>query len=378
MLNDSWKNIVKDGGIGEEFTPISAMKQYKIQVALELLEGCSYMCPGCFVKRKGNWNPVSIDLFHQLSKELKDREDIVLDDIVIGPTDFFGAENLLDIIRNEKLSEAISWMPKDNRNIQHNCSILGSLSEKDIQSKIRAIENSPLGQVVEAWDVQVALDLNRLLDDELYRKALDERIETFRNSRLNYEISMATNIVDGLEDRIFEAIEYIRQTYSTVIEILPSVVRSFNYGPKHGSKLFEWNDMLNGLSSDVDRFKQRFHFLQGDVSHKAFHYSVVNIHNGEIYMSPFIYENAQIYTEDFRIPINGTIYDSILTYKDSVVNQQIQDSKSKECGDCKYLNICSHRLVPKIMDTVFSGRKECILNKQVIKLFDNEELQWVS
>ena len=95
-------------------------------------------------------------------------------------------------------------------------------------------------------------------------------------------------------------------------------------------------------------------------------------------MSPFIYENAQIYTEDFKIPINGTIYDSILTYKDVIVNQQIQDSKSKECGNCKYLNICSHRLVPKIMDTVFTGREECILNKRVIELFDNEELQWVS
>lgn len=377
MLNDSWKNIVKDGGVGEEFTPISAMKQYKIQVALELLEGCSYMCPGCFVKRKGNWNPASIDLFHQLSKELKDRDDIVLDDIVIGPTDFFGAENLIEIIHNEKLAEAISWMPKDNRNIQHNCSILGSLSEKDIQSKIADIENSPLGKVVEAWDVQVALDLNRLLDDEVYRKALDDRIQTFKNSKLNYEISMATNIVDGIEDRIFEAIEYIRQTYSTVIEILPSVVRSFNYGAKHGSKLFEWNDMLNKLSSDVDRFKQRFHFLQGDVSHKAFHYSVVNIHNGEIYMSPFIYENAQIYTEEFRIPITGAIYDSILTYKDFIVNQQIKDSETKECGGCKYLNICSHRLVPKIMDAVFKERKECILNKQVIALFDDEELQWV-
>lgn len=375
MLNDSWKNIVKGGGVGEEFTQVSSMTQYKIQVALELLEGCTYMCPGCFVKRKGNWDPVSIDLFHQLAKELKDREDIVLDDIVIGPTDFFGAENLKDIINNKKLAEAILWMPKDNRNVQHNCSILGSLSEKDIQSKIYAIENSLLGSVVEAWDVQVALDLNRLLDDVKYREALDERVKTFKNSKLNYEISMATNIVDGIENRIFEAIEYVRQRYSTVIEILPSVVRSFNYGSKHGSKLFEWNDMLDNLSVDVNRFKQRFHFLQGDVSHKAFNYSVVNIHNGKIYMSPFIYENAQIYTKEFEITINDTICNSILEYKNTIVNEQIKNSTTKECGGCKYLNICSHRLIPKIMDTVFKDRKECILNKQVIELFDNEELR---
>ena len=160
MLTDEWKNIVTKGHRLEEFTSVSSMTQYKIQVNLEILEGCSYMCPGCFVKRKGNWNPNSIATFHSLAYELKDRDDIVLDDIVTGPTEFNGEQNLEEIINNQRLADAISMIPKDNRNIQHNCSILGSLSEKDIEGKIKAIENSPLGKAVEAWDVQIALDLN--------------------------------------------------------------------------------------------------------------------------------------------------------------------------------------------------------------------------
>ena len=284
MLNNEWANIVNNGGRLEEFTAINQMKQYKIQVNLEILEGCSYMCPGCFVKRRGNWNPQSINLFHSLAYELKDRTDVVLDDIVIGPTDFYGAENLIDIINNPRLADAISMMPKDNRNIQHNCSILGSLSEKDIRGKIKAIEESPLGKVVEAWDVQIALDLNRLMNDQAYVAALDERLETFKNSSLNFEISMATNIVQGVEDILYSAIEYVRMMYETVIEVLPSVVRSFNHSAKHGDKLFEWNDMLTRLDADPYRFKNKFHFLQGDVSHKAFHYSVVSLHQGNMYM----------------------------------------------------------------------------------------------
>jgi hypothetical protein len=31
-----------------------------------------------------------------------------------------------------------------------------------------------------------------------------------------------------------------------------------------------------------------------------------------------------------------------------------------------------NRMVPMIMDTVFDGRKECILNKDVIGLYDDE------
>ena len=372
MLNNEWKDIVSGGGIGEEFTSIDSMKQYKIQVNLEILEGCSYMCPGCFVKRRGNWNPKSIALFHELAYELKDRDDIVLDDIVIGPTDFYGAENLVDIINNPRLADAILMMPEDNRNIQHNCSILGSLSEKDIQGKIKAIEESPLGKVVEAWDVQIALDLNRLMNDPEYLIALDERVETFKNSSLNFEISMATNIVQGVEDILFPAIDFVRSKYETVIEVLPSVVRSFNHSAKHGDKLFEWNDMLTRLAVDPYRFKNKFHFLQGDVSHKAFHYSVVSLHQGNMYMSPFIYENAQIHTDDFKVDVDGNIVDSILNKKNKVVNDQIEQSSDKECGSCKYLNICANRMVPMIMDTVFDGRKECILNKDVIGLYDDE------
>lgn len=372
MLNDEWKNIV-NGGKLEEFTAISAMSQYKIQVALEILEGCSYMCPGCFVKRRGNWNPQSIDRFHALATELKDRDDVVLDDLVIGPTDFYGAENLLYVINDVKLAEAILMMPEDNRNVQHNCSILGSLSEKDIGTKIKQIEASLLGKVVKAWDVQIAIDVNRLLDDADYKLALEERLKTFEESSLNFEVSMATNIVTGVEDRIYDAIELVRNEYNTVIEILPSVVRSFDHGPKHGEKLFEWNDMLTRLASDPKRFKERFHFLQGDLSHKAIHYTVVNMHQGKMFMSPFIYENAQIYSEAFLIDhTQESLVDSILSHKNMFVNWQIEKSASKECGNCKYLNICSHRLVPRIMDTVFAGRTECILNKDVIALFDDE------
>lgn len=378
MLNNDWKDIVSGGGAGEEFTSIDSMKQYKIQVNLEILEGCSYMCPGCFVKRKGNWNPRSITTFHSLAYELKDRDDIVLDDIVIGPTDFYGAQNLEEIINNQKLADAIMMMPEDNRNIQHNCSILGSLSEKDIESKIKSIENSPLGKVVEAWDVQIALDLNRLMNDPEYLNALDERIETFKNSSLNFEISMATNIVQGVEDILYPAIDFVRSKYETVIEVLPSVVRSFNHSAKHGNKLFEWNDMLSRLAVDPHRFKNKFHFLQGDVSHKAFHYSVVSIYHGDMYLSPFIYENAQIHTDDFKVDDSwhwlpdADISDYILKKKDEVVVSQMEKSGDKECGSCKYLNICVNRMVPMIMDTVFDGRKECILNKDVIALFDDE------
>lgn len=372
MLNNEWKNIVIDGNRLEEFSAISEMGTYKIQVNLEILEGCSYMCPGCFVKRRGNWNPKSISLFHSLAYELKDRTDIVLDDIVIGPTDFYGAENLEEIIGNPKLADAILMMPKDNRNVQHNCSILGSLSEEDIDGKIKAIEKSALGKAVEAWDVQIALDLNRLMNDIVYMEALDRRIETFKNSSLNFEISMATNIVQGVEEIIFDAIEFVRTKYETVIEILPSVVRSFNRGAKHGDKLFEWNDMLTRLAVDEHRFKNKFHFLQGDVSHKAFHYSVVSLFQGDIFLSPFIYENAQIHNNGFKVDIEGSIVDSILNKKNAVVNTQIKKSADKECGSCKYLNICSNRMVPMIMDVVFEGRKECILNKDVIGLYDVE------
>ena len=119
-----------------------------------------------------------------------------------------------------------------------------------------------MGSVVKSWDVQVALDVKRLLYDKEYRGALDNRIETFKESSLNYEISMATNIVDGIEDMIYDAIDLVREEYQTVIEILPSVVRSFDHSPKHGEKLFEWNDMLTNYLLTKKDLKQNFIFYK--------------------------------------------------------------------------------------------------------------------
>ena len=97
-----------------------------------------------------------------------------------------------------------------------------------------------------------------------------------------------------------------------------------------------------------------------------------------MYLSPFVYENAQIHTDDFKVD-NGWLWlpdadisDYILNKKNEIVQRQIKESSDKECGSCKYLNICANRMVPMIMDTVFKGRKECILNKEVIELFDDE------
>jgi hypothetical protein len=69
---------------------------------------------------------------------------------------------------------------------------------------------------------------------------------------------------------------------------------------------------------------------------------------------------------------DADIVDYILDKKNEIVNSQIEKSADKECGSCKYLNICANRMVPMIMDTVFDGRKECILNKDVIGLYDDE------
>ena len=79
----------------------------------------------------------------------------------------------------------------------------------------------------------------------------------FEDSSLEFEISMATNIVDNIESILFEAIDYTREKYSTVIEILPSVVRSLSANSKHAVKLFKWNSMLDTFAKEPD-FKISF------------------------------------------------------------------------------------------------------------------------
>lgn len=84
------------------------MKKYKVELNLELLSSCHWKCEGCFVSR--NTKTFDLKALPGIIDELihKERKDIELSHLEIGPTDFLESKDFNEILKNENVIELIT------------------------------------------------------------------------------------------------------------------------------------------------------------------------------------------------------------------------------------------------------------------------------
>ncbi len=73
--------------------PVSAVK-----IQLDVLDGCHHKCPGCFVHRRGNSSDENQIRRAEAFIEHITNQGILVDEILIGPTDFLASENFYEVM----------------------------------------------------------------------------------------------------------------------------------------------------------------------------------------------------------------------------------------------------------------------------------------
>lgn len=370
MLKNDWKTYLENNTQSlapEGFIDPTKHSKLKIQLMLEILEGCAYNCSGCFVKRRKNFGTgLGLDLAAQLVDELT--EEYALDDIILGPTDFFSSGNIIDVLDDSRFQKVVSALPDDS-GIQHNCSIDFFIQDERVQEVITHIENSYL--LDRPFDVQIAVDLH-MLDNPLVHDLIDKRLETMQKSKLEYEVSLVCNITQQINDNVLDTIEMVNSKWDTIIEWAPSVVRALANKPEKMLKhITGWNHDIGKIALlDEQRFRKLFTWLQSDNSHKSFNEVVVSISNDELYIVPFLYENSPIYHSSLKVDVKDNVLNSIVETKHNIEMLQYKNMPNLVCNGCKYVQNCSSRLIPTLITDVI-GRNECLINKQVMALYDN-------
>lgn len=370
MLKNDWKTYLENNTQSlapEGFIDPTEHSKLKIQLMLEILEGCAYNCSGCFVKRRKNFGTgLGLDLAAQLVDELT--EEYVLDDIILGPTDFFSSGNIIDVLDDPRFQKVVSALPDDG-GIQHNCSIDFFIQDERVQEVINHIENSYLKE--RPFDVQIAVDLH-MLDNPLVHDLIDKRLETMQKSKLEYEVSLVCNITQQINDNVLDTIEMVNSKWNTIIEWAPSVVRALANKPEKMLKhITGWNHDIGKIALlDEQRFRKLFTWLQSDNSHKSFNEVVVSISNDELYIVPFLYENSPIYHSSLKVDVKDNVLNSIVETKHNIEMLQYKNMPNLVCNGCKYVQNCSSRLIPTLITDVI-GHNECLINKQVMALYDN-------
>jgi hypothetical protein len=81
-----------------------------------------------------------------------------MDDLVLGPTDFFGADNILQILEDPRMIE----LCRSVEGIQHNTSIDGDVTDDFVKDVISYLESNEVYTNLN-YDVQIAVDVYKTL-----------------------------------------------------------------------------------------------------------------------------------------------------------------------------------------------------------------------
>ena len=193
-----------------------------------------------------------------------------------------------------------------------------------------------------------------------------------QKSKLEYEVSLVCNITQQINDNVLDTIEMVNSKWNTIIEWAPSVVRALANKPEKMLKhITGWNHDIGKIALlDEQRFRKLFTWLQSDNSHKSFNEVVVSISNDELYIVPFLYENSPIYHSSLKVDVKDNVLNSIVETKHNIEMLQYKNMPNLVCNGCKYVQNCSSRLIPTLITDVI-GHNECLINKQVMALYDN-------
>lgn len=313
---------------------------------VDVLNGCIHSCAGCFVNKGINSDDLETDLdtVSKVASEIIE-SGVHLEEVVVGPTDFFSAKNTEDLINHPKFIELF----KNPKTVLSFISTLNASYEK-IEQYIKTLEQKLPNLDI---DLIVAIDADEVYDNQEKIDDLKRKFEIFKNSSMRFEPAFQINIHPAKilkEDRLkLSALsKMIRDEFDTILEFNPSLLRA-----KH-RKQYENLEYWAGIMRQNFEEKDDMIYTMMNRHHRGVTNLVFNFRKGTFYICPFIYENVFIYQPEYAIPKSGNRYsfdDLQDAFQAAIVKQfQYAEQKADKCASCTRLVSCSYKNVLTFME----------------------------
>ena len=309
----------------------------KVNLTLDILEGCIHNCSGCYVNKRGN--SVEDDVLIRIPKiqDMFNNSGIRFSSLIIGPTDIFGSGNALEVVKNKHIRQAIS-----------NCTTVEMVSTLDIVSDeiINEFNSIPKKDGF-MYGFQIAIDPYNYDISDLKRKV--ELLNKFTDP-LNFYIvfNMALEKVD-----IEKISREVKDELNSFIEFLPSYQR-FSRKSVHTDMIEAWKKRLSDYENQD---KSIISMTIRDKQQGGPYELNYSLYKGKFYSVPFVYDNAIIPTDKFLI--KG---DDIKDWTDIKTNLYLDGleyiSKTDECSNCSRREVCLNKHVLNYMEHY--GITQCV------------------
>lgn len=342
--------------------------QYHLSLNLEWLSGCQFNCKGCHVN-KSTSGPVMVEL-HKLGKWLYSMQadgNYLPTIAFLGPTDFLTADNTAKILKS---IDAYA--------------ILSRFKRLSLQSTFLNMGNAvEIASILKARYLHMELELNFIIEpekvnNEKYLDTIHANRERFKEmlgwkkhvasfaimNVYDYDASKKNDVKKILAD--YQALhDKIKLKFDSTIDFNFSMLRNSWWSNEDVA------EAVRGVSRIFDggvdhEFNQTIRFSFGKLEDSSIekHY---NWHQGNLYVSPMIYERIASFDEKLKVPLSDHYHGVRETeaFERRLLIDQYHNAETKtECNSCRYQASCIERNVLTFMD--MHEIKDCIIARKAL------------
>ena len=296
----------------------------RTEINLDILHGCSQMCPGCFIPRKNLTNSDHLTTLYNTLLE----SSYYPDEIVVGPTDIFDAENFDEIMEHPAMKDlygisAIGFLTTLNQPIE----VIKEKLEK-IWSLYEGIDRTP------DIDFKIVLDINQYINKDILMIDWYKKLALFEEG----SVQLRVNWYEGIFDKISynDLCQKVFDDFNAPIVITPSFLTDRNVRGKVDKHLKMFREDL--LNQNIDsKWRNLYTFF--DSRFNGYGCQNYSFYNGKIYVNPFLYDAIIQRTPEFESKIDEpTLYENLEYAK-----------TTDDCNGCEFLMSCAERNIHMYM-----------------------------
>ena len=298
----------------------------RTEINLDILHGCDQMCPGCFIPRKNLTNADHLITLYNL---------LVMggyypDEITVGPTDIFDAQNFDEIMSHPYMKKlygisSIGFLTTLNQPLQV------------IEEKLKVIWDlyESINRVPDI-DFKIVLDIDKYINNDIRMEEWYKKLHLFKEGSVQFR----TNWYEGIFDKISynDLCQKVYDDFNAPIVITPSFLTDRNARGKVEKHLKMFREDLIRQKIDT-KWLNLYTFF--DTEFNGLGCQNYSFYNGKLYVNPFLYDAIIQRTPYFESQMDEVTLDKNLNYA----------SKVSDCSNCEFLMSCAERNVHMYMES---------------------------
>lgn len=359
---------------GPESLPPSQAQKFDVLINFEGLTGCDHGCVGCFVNK--NQDVSTMNSMLETAQTLADgvkRTGLNLREFVIGPTDFFSAENTVKILENPIVQNIMREHTKARIATPSKIDEVSMEKLRDIFSILDDPSKYRDEMIIEF--IMPIGNIDRILNDEDYFNDIKAKLDFFdketpKNIDWSWTLQASNVMQKHLTKENYNNLLYkILNEYETILEMNPAFSRAPSVLHQRNN-LVAWNNFLKEVV-DQDNFKD-VTMSMANLYCNSMNFIGLTVVPG--YKEPRVFLNVMLHEQAFftnhpELEVTGLSFEEILAKRDHLIAKGLaKSSKVKDCADCKYSVACANRLIFQAQDAM--NMHECLMPLEVLEMYN--------